>query len=147
MSLVPRWFSRFPKPNRSASDLFNLGKFFDDLEGGITTVPSGLSISSDDNHIFVEAHVPGLSAKDIEVTIDDDNVLWIKGDKKEEEEDKKKKFYRRSQSSFSYCIPLWEEVDDSVDPEAVCKEGVMHVSFKKKKGKQAEAKKIQVKER
>jgi len=146
MSLVPRWFSHFPKPNRRAAELFNLGNFFKDLEEEMTTVPSGLSISSDEKNIYIEAHVPGLSSKDVEVSIDSDNVLWIKGDRKEKVEDKEKKFYRRSQSSFSYCIPLWEEVDDSVEPQAVCKEGVMHVTFTKKKGKQVESKKIQVKD-
>lgn len=146
MSLVPRWFSRFPKPSRKAGDLFNLSKFFEDLEDEMTTVPSGLSVSSDDKHIYIDAHVPGLTAKDIEVSIDSDNVLWIKGDKKEESEDKEKKYYRRSQSSFSYCVPLWEEVDETVEPEAVCKDGIMRVKFSKKKGKQIEAKKIKVKE-
>lgn len=145
MSLIPRWFTRFPKPSRRASDLFNLSKFFEDLEEDMTTVPSGLSVSSNDTHIYIEAHVPGLTAEDVDVSIDNDNVLWIKGDKKEETEDKKRKFYRRSQSSFSYCVPLWEEIDDSVEPEAICKEGVMRIKFAKKKTKQTESKKIQVK--
>ncbi len=143
MSLVPRWFSNFPKTSRRAADLFNLSKVFEDLE---TAVPSGLSVSSDEKNIYVEAHVPGLSSKEVDVSIDDDNVLWIKGDKKEEVEDKEKKFYRRSQSSFSYCIPLWEEIDDSVEPHATCKNGVMKVTFKKKQPAKKEGKKIQVKD-
>lgn len=146
MSLVPRWFSRFPKPNRRMGELFNLGKFFEDLEDEMTTVPSGLSVSSDEKNIYIEAHVPGLASKDVEVSIDNDNILWIKGDKKEETEDKSKKFYRRSQSSFSYCIPLWEDIDESVEPKAVCKDGVMRVTFAKKRGKQVETKKIPVDE-
>lgn len=146
MSLVPRWFSRFPKPNRRMGELFNLSKFFEDLEDEMTTVPSGLSVSSDEKNIYIEAHVPGLTSKDVEVSIDNDNILWIKGDKKEEVEEKNKKFYRRSQSSFSYCIPLWEDVDESVEPKAVCKDGVMRVTFAKKRDKQVESKKIHVDE-
>lgn len=146
MSLVPRWFSRFPKPSRRAGDLFNLSTVFDELENEMAGVPSGLSVSSDEKNIFIEAHVPGLSSKDVEVSIDNDNVLWIKGEKKEETENKMKKFYRRSQSSFSYCIPLWEEIDDSIEPEAVCKDGIMRITFSKKKEKQTESKKIKIKE-
>jgi HSP20 family protein len=140
MSLVPRWKSLFPSPRRS--DLFGLGKFFEDVEGE----SSGLSVSSDDQHVYVEAAVPGLTAKDVEVSIDNNNVLWIKGQKKTEETDKQKKFYRQSQSAFSYCVPLWEEIDISFEPEAVCKDGLMKVIFRKKEEKQGEAKKIKIKE-
>lgn len=145
MSLVPRWFNHFPKPSRRAGDLFSLGTFFEDLEGELSALPSGLTVSSDNQHIYIEANVPGLTSDEVEVTIDGDNVLWIKGSKKEEAGDKQKKFYRRSQSSFSYCIPLWAEVDDTVEPEAFCKEGIMRVTFSKKREKQPESKKIKVK--
>lgn len=148
MSLVPRWKSILPKPRR-ASDFYNLGSFFEDMEHELesfSSYPSGLSISSDDKSIFIEAAVPGLTAKDVEVSVDNNNVLWIKGAKKEEEKDKKKKYYRQSQTVFSYCVPLWEEIDTTVEPEAVCKDGVMRINFNKKKEQQIEAKKIKVKE-
>ena len=143
MSLVPRWFTRFPKPIHRTEDFLNL---FEDFENAMTTLPSGISVSSDEKNIYIEAHVPGLTSKDIEVSIDNDNVLWIKGDKKEENENKKKKFYRRSQTSFSYCIQLWDEIDKNVEPEACCKDGVMCITFSKKKEKQIESKKIKVKD-
>jgi HSP20 family protein len=148
MSLIPRWKSAFPRP-RKASDLFNLGKFFEDVEHefeSFATYPSGLSVSSDEKCVYVEAAVPGLTAKDIDVSVDNNNVLWIKGDKKEEESDKKKKYYRHSQTTFTYCIPLWEEIDSTVEPEATCKDGLMRVVFNKKKEEQVESKKIKVKE-
>jgi HSP20 family protein len=146
MSLIPRWQNRLPS-NRQAGDLFNLGQLFENLEQELQAIsPShtGLSISSDEQSIYIEANVPGLTAKDVDVSIDN-NCLWIKGEKKAEEKDKKKKYYRQSQLSFSYCIPLWEEIDKNSDPEAVCKDGVMKVTFPKVKEKQTEAKKIQVK--
>jgi HSP20 family molecular chaperone IbpA len=149
MSLIPRWKATLPSPNRRASDFFNLGKFFEDLEQdfeAFSSYHSGLSVSSDDKSVYIEAHVPGLTAKEVEVSIDNNNVLWIKGEKKTEEKDKKRKFYRQSQTTFSYCVPLWEEIDTSVEPEAICNEGVMKITFNKKKEKQIEAKKIKVKE-
>ncbi len=148
MSLVPRWKSLFPTPRR-ASELFSLGKFFEDLEQDFESFGStntGLSVSSDEKNIYIEAHVPGLTAKDVDVSIDSNNVLWIKGAKKEEEKDKKRKFYRHSQKSFSYCVPLWDEIDLSAEPEAVCKDGVMTITLVKKKEQQIESKKIKVKE-
>lgn len=146
MSLVPRWFNRLPRPGRrQGGDLF--GHLFEDVEQELGGLPAGLSISSDDKNIFVEAAVPGLTAQDVEVSVDNNNTLWIKGEKKEEARDKAKKFYHRSQTSFSYCIPLWEEIDMAVEPKAVCKDGIMKIVFAKKKEKQAEAKKIQVKDK
>lgn len=149
MSLVPRWMLQFPQRGRQTGELFDLGKFFKDIESefeSFSSYPSGLSISSDDKSIYIEAHVPGLTAKDVDVSIDNNHFLWIKGEKKEEEQSKKKKFYRQSQTSFSYCVPLWEEIDESTEPEAVCKEGIMRITFNKKKEKQIESKKIRVKE-
>lgn len=141
MSLVPKWFHRFPKPN--------LSKFFEDIEDELSPLISrstGLSVSSDDHNIYIEAHVPGLCANDIEVSIDEDGVLWIKGEKKVEENDKKKKFYRRSQSQFSYCVPIVEEVDFEQEPKATCKDGIMRVTFARRKERQSEVKKIRVEE-
>jgi HSP20 family protein len=146
MSLIPRWRSLFPSPKKG-SDFFNFGKFFEDFENNLENLnQSGLSVSNDEKCIYIEAHVPGLTSKDVEVTIDNNNVLWIKGQKKVEEKDKEKKFYLQSQSAFSYCVPLWEEIDTSAEPEAICKDGIMKVTFCKKKEKQIESKKIQVKD-
>jgi HSP20 family protein len=149
MGLMPNWMSKFPSPSRRASELFNLGRFFEDFEQNFDVLnhtPSGLSVSSDDQSVYIEAHVPGLTGKDVDVSIDDNNVLWIKGEKKTEEKDKKRKFYRQSQLTFSYCVPLWEEIDMTCEPEAVCKEGVMKVIFTKKKEKQIQSKRIKIKE-
>ncbi|HEY4831070.1 MAG TPA: hypothetical protein VIH61_00700, partial [Waddliaceae bacterium] len=79
MSLVPRWKSLFPSTSHRPSDLFNLGKFFEDLEHEVesfSSSQSGLSVSSDDKAVYIEAHVPGLTAKEVEVSIDSNNVLW-----------------------------------------------------------------------
>jgi HSP20 family protein len=128
---------------------FGLGSFFEDIEEGfkaLTSQPSGLSVSSDEKNIYILADVPGLTAKDVEVSVDGQGCLWIKGERVEEKNDKNKKFYRKAVQSFSYCVPLWNEIDESVEPEASCKNGVMRIVFKKKKDKQVEAKKIRVKE-
>lgn len=146
MSLIPSWRSRFPSPKRKPNDIFNVGNFFEDMEQDFFEQNPGLSVSSDEKAVYIEADVPGLTSKDVDVSLDNNNVLWVKGEKKLEEKDKKRKFYRQSQTTFSYCIPLGEEIDASIEPEAVCKDGVMKITFTKKKEKQIEAKKIKVKE-
>lgn len=142
MDLIPKWFSNFPSRSRRPSDILNIGKFFDDMDLGISS--SGLSISSDEQSIYIDAHVPGLTAEDVDVSIDQDNVLWIKGTHSEESRDKKRKYYSKSRSTFSYCVPLWDEIDHESEPKATCKDGVMHLTFKKSGESSGSSRKINV---
>ncbi len=102
---------------------------------------SGVSISEDEKNVYVEAALPGVNPKDVEVTFDK-GMVWIKGETKEEE--KEKKYYRKAVSSFSYRIAVPGELDPQKEPEAICKNGVMTVSFAKSAIKTP--KKIAVKE-
>lgn len=144
-SMIPRWFNRLPSPlkNWKSGDL---GKVFQDLDEGYNwfSSGSGLCIYSDEKTLTVEADVPGLTAKDIEVSMDPDGVVCIKGERKLEEKGKGKTIYRKAQQSFSYCLPLGDEVDLSQEPFASCKDGVMKIIFQKKQEKQKELKKIKI---
>lgn len=104
--------------------------------------PSSLSLYEDENHLYVEAALPGLNLEDVEVSYEK-GVLWIKGEKKEEEEDKKKKFYRKASSAFSYHIRVPSDSDESKEIEASFKNGMMKVIFKKRN--ESAPKKIAVK--
>ncbi len=104
--------------------------FEDDDDWGGFLPSSGLSVSEDEGNVFVEASMPGLTADQVEVTFDK-GVLWVRGNAEETEEDKKKKFYRKASSSFSYRVMVPGKVDESQEPEAVFKNGVMKVTFKK----------------
>lgn len=106
--------------------------------------PSGLSVSEDEEKVYIEAAMPGIKSDEIEL-IFDKNVLWIKGEKQEETEDKKRKFYRRAMRSFSYRVSVPGNIDETKEPEAVYKNGILKVSFKKAKGGQS-SKKISIKE-
>lgn len=148
MSLIPNKNRSLFSQRKKGGDLFNWSHFFENFDQDLMSAfpHQGVSVSSDDKNIYVEADVPGLNAKEIEVSIDNNHTLWIKGEKKEEESDKSKKYYKRSLHSYSYCLPLFDEIDESCEPDAVCKDGVMKITFAKKKENQAESKKIQVKE-
>lgn len=120
--LVPRSFWTFPT--------LRMPSLVEDLldETVMDTIPSGLSISEDDKNVYIDAAMPGIDPKNIEVTFDK-GVLHISGEGKEEE--KKRKYYRKATSAFSYRIAVPAEVSPKTEPEATYKNGVMHIAFKK----------------
>ncbi len=104
---------------------------------------SGLSMSEDERNLYIEAALPGIDPKDIEVTFDK-GVLWIRGEAKEEgEEGKQRKYYRKSTRSFSYRTVIPEAIDDAAEPEVTSKNGLLMVTFAK--AAQVEPKKLKVK--
>lgn len=119
--IIPRSFWNTP---------VKLSSIFDDEDWTNFMPSSGLSVSEDEKHVYIEAAVPGIDPDQVEVTYDK-GVLWIKAASEQKEEDKQKKFYRRASSSFSYRVAVPGEVDDSSEPTAVCKNGVMKISFNK----------------
>jgi HSP20 family protein len=106
------------------------------------SAPSGLSVSEDENHVYVEAALPGIDPSEVEMTFHK-GMLWIKAEKKEESKDKNRKFYRKASSSFSYHVAVPGNVDENRPPEAICKQGIITVTFDKTKT--AGPKKIPVK--
>lgn len=135
-SLIPKRFLSFPS--------LSLPDFWDEDEEWITSpsTQSGLSVYEDENKVYVEAAVPGIDPKNVDVTFHD-GYLWIRGEKQEEEQDKKKKYYRKASSSFSYRVAVPGDIDDNKEPEATYKHGVMTIAFVK--SPKAQPKKIQVK--
>lgn len=131
LDLAPTSFWRFPT-FRTVWD--------DDDDLAIAGTPSGISISEDNHHVYVEVAVPGVSPKDVEITFDK-GVLWVKGESKEEETGKK--YYRRATSSFSYRVAVPGDIDQNVEPEAKAEHGMMKVTFTK--SKQSQPKKIAIK--
>jgi len=135
-SLIPRKFLSFPS--------FSLPNFWDEDEEWLTapSTQNGLSVYEDENNIYVEAAVPGIDPKNVDVTFQD-GYLWVRGETKEEEEDKKKKFYRKASRSFSYRVAIPGDIDHAHDPQATYKHGVMTITFSK--SPKVQPKKIQVK--
>lgn len=109
--------------------------------GAETNLPSGLSISEDEKNVYVQAAVPGVEPKDIEVTIDH-GVVWIKGETNVQSDNKK--FYRRAVRSFSYRVAIPGDIDPNAEPEAKAKNGIMTVAFSK--SPKSQPRKISVKE-
>lgn len=104
---------------------------FDDEDWSSFLPSSGLTVSEDQNNVFVEAAVPGLDPEKVEVTFDK-GVLWIRGTQGVEEKDTQRKFYRKASSAFSYRVAVPGDIDENKEPEAVCKNGIMKVTFQKR---------------
>jgi HSP20 family protein len=103
---------------------------------------NGISISEDEAKIYISAAVPGIDPKNVEATFQD-GYLWIRGETKDEEEDKKRKYYRKASQSFSYRVAVPGDIDETKEPEATYKHGVMTVSFSK--SPKTQPRKIQIK--
>lgn len=138
LDLIPRRMLSFPS--------FNLPDFWDEGDDWISRSSaldhSGLSVSEDDKKVYIEAAVPGIDPKDVEITYQD-GYLWVRGETKKEEKDKSKKYYKSAASAFSYRVAVPGEIDQNKEPEASYKHGVMTITFDK--APKAQPKKIQIK--
>ncbi len=143
MALVPR------KP------FWDLEKFFEEwsewpgLE--LMSTPSKrtprMDVYEEEGEVVVEAELPGIQAKDIDVNVKD-NMLTVKAEKKEEKEEKGKGYYRREMSRGFYsravALPVAVEGEKA---SAKCKDGVLTVRVpKKEEVVEEEGNKIKVEE-
>jgi HSP20 family protein len=104
-----------------------------------------LDVHEDDKALHVTVELPGMTDKDVSVTVTD-RMLTIRGEKKEEKEKKEQDIYRRERAygSFRRSIELPGDVD-SGKIEAAFKNGVLTIDLPKTKEAQARVKQIPVK--
>jgi HSP20 family protein len=129
---------------REMDDLWN--RFFGErpLARGLTEEwwPS-VDVSETKDNFVIKAELPGLDAKDVDVSISG-NVLTLKGEKKKEQEEKNEHHYRaeRYYGSFQRTFQLPTNVKaDKV--EAAFDKGVLRVTLPKVE--EARKKQIEVK--
>jgi HSP20 family protein len=91
-----------------------------------------LDIQESDKQYRITLEVPGVEEKDIQLTLDDD-VLWIRGEKRQEQEHKDGQFHRveRSYGSFQRALNLPEDANQD-DIKASFKNGVLTVTIDKR---------------
>jgi HSP20 family protein len=103
-----------------------------------------IDVSETETELKIEAELPGVDEKDVEVVVSD-NVLTIKGEKKTETEEKKKDYHliERSYGSFtrSLTLPFAVQPDQA---KATFKKGVLTITLPKPPEVKAKAKKIAV---
>ncbi len=102
-------------------------------------------VSETDNAIIVDAELPGMDEKNIELTLQD-NILTIKGEKKKEEETKKKNCYisERSYGRFQRSLQLGSGIDAG-KVGASFKKGVLTVTIPKTEPEKSKTRTIEIK--
>jgi HSP20 family protein len=129
--------------NRLFDDFFGRDFFVEPFRGMGEWRPA-MDVAETDNAVLVKTELPGLDAKDVEISLSGD-VLTIKGEKKEEKEEKTKSFHRveRHYGSFERAIRLPASVKaDKV--EATFKNGVLTIELPKTEESKAKSVKIKV---
>lgn len=105
-----------------------------------------VDVSEDENQIIVKAELPGLEAKDVEVSVTDDR-LTIEGEKKFEKKSDKEDVHimESAYGAFKRVIALPDTVDFS-KVEATFKNGILTVQLPKKADATKPLKKVDVKQ-
>lgn len=106
-------------------------------------VPS-IDLSETKDSYIVKAEIPGMEAKDIDITLQDD-LLTIRGEKKQEKEEKDENYHfvERSYGSFTRSIRLPQEVKgDKI--KASYKDGVLKITLPKSEEAKKKETKIKV---
>lgn len=91
-----------------------------------------VDIKEEEKNIFVTAEIPGMSKDDIKITVNDENILTIKGEKKREETEKEESFVKleRCYGSFARSFMLPEVIKkDKI--KANYKDGVLSIELEK----------------
>ena len=98
---------------------------------GVTRVSPRVDIREDENGYVLEAELPGLTEKDIDVRIDD-NLLTVSSKHDEEKKDEKDGYLLRERrhSSFTRSFVLPKDVDKS-KIEARFSNGLLSLSLSK----------------
>lgn len=145
MDSVPRRpFRELSTLRREMDNLWN--RFF-----GETTLPSvfakewapTVDVSETKEHVVVKAEMPGLEAKDIDVSLSGD-LLTIKGEKKKEEEKKDEHYHYRERYAGSFQRSLRLPVAVKGEKvEATFKNGVLTITLPK--AEEAKKKAIKIK--
>jgi len=129
-----------------------MDRLFDDFAGdyhwpftnGRGAMTPTIDVSETEKELTVEAELPGVDEKDIDVTLTD-NMLTIKGEKKQEKEEKKKDYHltERSYGSFSRTMTLPFDADPA-KIKAAFKDGVLKITLPKPPEIKAKVKKIAI---
>jgi len=91
-----------------------------------------IDIAEDEKNIYFHAELAGIRKEDVKVSITDNNILMIKGEKKREEKVEDKSFIRveRNYGSFSRSFELPDNVkSDSIS--AKYDNGVLNITLEK----------------
>jgi HSP20 family protein len=130
--------------NQLVNQPFGFFRGFNPMTEQSLTAPNfvpAVNVFEDERNIRIEAELPGIEDKDIEISLEN-NVLTISGERKLEHEEKKENFHRieRSYGRFTRSFTLPPTVDTE-NVNAEFNNGVLRITLNKKE----EAKPKQIK--
>lgn len=137
-------FSLRNEINRLFDDMFSISHSpFAQPDKAVFTVPA-VDISEDENGYKIQAELPGLDAKQVDVSIAN-GFLTIKGEKIEKNEEKSKNYIRRESSVglFQRVIALPDSIDEE-KTQATFKHGVLTIEIPRKANAETGTRKINV---
>jgi len=102
-----------------------------------------VDVTDNEDHVRVDAEVPGLTERDVEVTLKD-GVLTLSGERKAETEDSTRRISERFVGRFVRQIPIGHEIDED-NVEASFANGELTVKLPKTAQDRSGAKRIEVK--
>ena len=132
-----------PKLRSKSESIRTRDSVFDDLFNELYSLPTSflsksgvdlsprIDISETDAAYKIEAELPGINQKEIDVKIDN-NILTIKGKKEDIKEEKEKNYHLRERyyGAFQRSISL----PNNIEPEKIkasCENGVLNISVPK----------------
>jgi HSP20 family protein len=142
-SEMDRLFDRFTR-SFGLPSLRNIADFEPPWRSFVSSAPP-IDMSEDDKAYKISAELPGLDAKDVEVSISGDRLV-LKGEKRQEQEEKNKNYYHseRTYGSFQRSFELPASVDrDNI--AADFSKGVLTITLPKSVAMQQQQKKIEIK--
>lgn len=90
----------------------------------------GLSISEDEERLYVDASIPGVESEKIKVTVDPKSrQLLISGEEKQCRQNVK--YLLKDCQKFNYQVPLSSEINLDSPIEAVSKDGILSITLSK----------------
>jgi HSP20 family protein len=108
-----------------------------------TWVPA-LDIYRKEGHLVIQADIPGVSPENLEVTVNDEGVLTIKGERKWEEGEVEALCCERFYGEFERSIQLPDGVDTE-RIEASYKDGVLELRIPYREAPKPSHRRIEVK--
>ena len=115
-----------------------MGDVFDDVQRTGVRFEVGdftprVDVSEDDKQLSFAVELPDLGKDDVKITINDGNVLTIRGEKKREEKHEEKNYMRteRTFGSFTRSFLLPDDID-AASINATFSNGVLNVVLAKK---------------
>jgi HSP20 family protein len=156
---TPRSKQRLPvkrgnEDNRFLSLHREMNRLFDDFLRDFSLSPFGerfaetfpkIDLKETEKEVIVNAELPGLGEKDIDITLSH-NILSLRGEKKEEKEEKGGHYYQREcrYGSFHRDIPLRADIDEE-KVAATFRHGVLTITLPKKSTTKPKTKKVEIK--